>query len=236
MGSATALDGTLWGGEFLLADYRTCERLATFKPIAMPGGVQAIREPWRNTYAKAACRDGLGALRNGFFRYPVAPVPSSEAARGARRHDRWKNQQPVGQLLRPPVRCGRSGRRHLSRARGYEGQAAVEFEALADAHTLAHEDERLAYPFAIARPNADNLPYVEPLPMWQALLGDLVENTPLPVVSARFHKGLADAIVRMVDTLRQRHAEITTLALSGGVLENRLLLELLIAQLEVAWA
>ena len=55
-------DGTLWGGEFLLADYRDYRRLATFKPVAMPGGAQAIREPWRNTYAHTHRRDGLGAV------------------------------------------------------------------------------------------------------------------------------------------------------------------------------
>ncbi|MHC5720172.1 MAG: Kae1-like domain-containing protein, partial [Nostoc sp.] len=45
-------DGTLWGGEFLLADYRKFQRLATFKPVAMIGGEQAIYQPWRNTYAQ----------------------------------------------------------------------------------------------------------------------------------------------------------------------------------------
>ncbi|BDI16864.1 hypothetical protein ANSO36C_26660 [Nostoc cf. commune SO-36] len=45
-------DSTLWGGEFLLADYRKFQRLATFKPVAMIGGEQAIYQPWRNTYAQ----------------------------------------------------------------------------------------------------------------------------------------------------------------------------------------
>ena len=44
-------DGTLWGGEFLLGDYRQFRRLACFKPVAMPGGTQAVREPWRNAVA-----------------------------------------------------------------------------------------------------------------------------------------------------------------------------------------
>ena len=44
-------DGTIWGCELLLADYRTYQRLGTLKPVAMPGGAQAVREPWRNTYA-----------------------------------------------------------------------------------------------------------------------------------------------------------------------------------------
>ncbi|WP_442975344.1 Kae1-like domain-containing protein, partial [Salmonella enterica] len=44
-------DGTLWGGEFGWVDYRRFERGGCFKPVALLGGEQAMREPWRNTYA-----------------------------------------------------------------------------------------------------------------------------------------------------------------------------------------
>ena len=51
-------DGTFWGGEFLLADYRSYRRLGAFKPVAMPGGAQAVKEPWRNLYAHLAAAFG----------------------------------------------------------------------------------------------------------------------------------------------------------------------------------
>jgi hydrogenase maturation protein HypF len=60
MGLGYGEDGTLWGGEFLLADYRHCQRLAHLKPMAMIGGEQAIRQPWRNTYVHL-----LNAYRTG---------------------------------------------------------------------------------------------------------------------------------------------------------------------------
>ena len=44
-------DGTIWGGEFLLADYQGFQRVGHFQPVAMPGGAAAIHEPWRNTLA-----------------------------------------------------------------------------------------------------------------------------------------------------------------------------------------
>ena len=44
-------DGSFWGGEFLIADYLGFTRVGRFKPVAMPGGAQAAREPWRNTFA-----------------------------------------------------------------------------------------------------------------------------------------------------------------------------------------
>ena len=71
--------------------------------------------------------------------------------------------------------------------------------------------------------------------MWQALLGDLIMNTPVPVIAARFHKGLATVIARMIGGLRQRRPDtepVSTVALSGGVVQNRVLLELLIDRLE----
>ncbi len=55
-------DGTIWGGELLLADYAGFRRLATFKPVAMPGGAQAAREPWRNLYAHLTAETGWSEL------------------------------------------------------------------------------------------------------------------------------------------------------------------------------
>ena len=120
---------------------------------------------------------------------------------------------------------------------GYEGQAAIEFEALVDARTLTDEDDRQAYPLTIMRP-AGALPYVEPAAMWQALLRDLVAETPVAVIAARFHQGLAIVIARLVNALyRDASGEggggaAKTVALSGGVLQNRVLLEQLVMRLE----
>ncbi len=234
-GLGYGLDGTLWGGEFLLADYRDCHRLATFKPVAMPGGSQAIREPWRNTYAHLMAGMGWARFAMDYadisiYRYLDAKpraVLGGMIARGVNS----PLASSCGRLFDAVAAAAGICREHAD----YEGQAAVEFEALVDPNTLTQEDERLVYPFAIRRLKSSNLPYVEPLSMWQALLGDLIENTPVPVISARFHKGLAAVIARMVDKLRRRDtdmAPVTTVALSGGVLQNRVLLELLIGRLE----
>ena len=166
-------DGTLWGGEFLLADYRDCERLATFKPVALPGGAQAVHEPWRNTYAHLMA--GMGWTR---FAMDYAELP---LLRLLKAKPRAMLDGMIARGVNSPLAssCGRlfdavAAALGICRERAdYEGQAAVEFEALVDARTLMHEDARLAYPFAIQRLKSSNLPYVEPLPMWQALLGDL---------------------------------------------------------------
>tara|TARA_R110002095_G_scaffold22390_1_gene24231 strand:- start:15 stop:668 length:654 start_codon:yes stop_codon:yes gene_type:complete len=115
----------------------------------------------------------------------------------------------------------------------YEGQAAIELEALVDTDTLFNEDELLAYPFAIPNLNS-SIPYIEPLAMWQALLGDLILSTPVEVMAARFHKGLAKIIVTMINKLTTTDDEriLNTIALSGGVFQNKILLEQVVMRLE----
>jgi hydrogenase maturation protein HypF len=231
-GLGYGLDGTLWGGEFFLADYRDCQRLATFRPVAMPGGEQAIREPWRNTYAHLTA--GMGWARfaqdygaTSLYRFLQAKpraVLDGMIARGV-------NSPPAsscGRLFDAVAAAVGICREHAD----YEGQAAMELEALVDAETLARDDAGRAYTFAISPSPLHGLPCVEPLPMWRALLDDLLVDTPVPVIAARFHTGLAAAIARMIDSVRQHHPDVATVALSGGVMQNRVLAELLIGRLE----
>ena len=227
--------GALWGGEFFLADYRQCKRVATFKPVALLGGEQASREPWRNTYAHLMAEMGWARFAMnyseldlfGFLEMKPRELLDGMIAKGI-------NSPPAsscGRLFDAVAAAAGICREHTL----YEGQAAVEFEALVDDDTLFNEDDELAYPFAIPRLKISGLPYVEPLAMWQALLGDLILATPTPIIAARFHKGLAIVIARMLDKLSRHESPdepIKTVALSGGVFQNRVLLEQVVRRLE----
>lgn len=228
-------DGALWGGEFLLADYRDCKRLGTFRPVAMPGGERAIYEPWRNTYAHLMADMGWARFAMNYaeldlFRFLAAQprdVLDGMIARGVNS----PLASSCGRLFDAAAAAAEVCREQVQ----YEGQAAVEFEALMDARTLSDEDDLLAYPFAISRLKENDLPYVEPLAMWQALLGDLILATPVPVIAARFHKGLAIVIARMTEKLSRYESgvePVRTIALSGGVFQNRVLLEQVTTRLE----
>jgi hydrogenase maturation protein HypF len=227
-------DGTLWGGEFLLADYQSYRRLGTFKPVALLGGEAAIREPWRNTYAHIMAQMGWAAFAMNYAELDLY---------------RFLEAQPRALLdgmlargLNSPLAssCGRlfdaaAAAMGLVRERAwYEGQGAVEMEAAVDAHCLRNEDDRLSYPFAI--PRLAGLPYIEPAGFWAALFGDLILHTPIGVMAARFHRGLANGIVRMVEKLasevRGFDAPVPTVALSGGVFQNRILFERVLAGLQ----
>lgn len=228
-------DGALWGGEFCLADYLRCQRLATFKPVALLGGERAMHEPWRNTYAHLMSEMGWPRFA---MNYRALELFSWLDAKPRELLDSMLKGQVNSPLASS---CGRlfdaaAAATGVCFERAiYEGQAAIEFEALADARTLADEDDELAYPFGIPRLKATNMPYIEPLGMWQAMLGDLILGTPTGVISARFHKGLAIIIARMVDKL-SRHENpdepIKTVALSGGVFQNRVLLEQVMKRLQ----
>jgi len=228
-------DGTLWGGEFLLVDYRHCERLGTFKPVAMPGGELAAREPWRNTYAQLMSEMGWTRFA---MNYQELELFSFLAAK-----PRATLDSMIAHGLNSPAAssCGRlfdavAAAVGLRREQvQYEGQAAIELEAAVDHATLRDEDECLAYPFAIPRLPGSRLPYIEPLGMWQALLGDLILATPAPVIAARFHKGLAITIARMVQQLSRHEtgeAPVLKVALSGGVFQNAVLLTQVTTRLE----
>jgi hydrogenase maturation protein HypF len=225
-GAGLGDDGTIWGGEFLLADFFSYERLGTFKPVALPGGDKAAREPWRNLYAHLMAEMGWPEFAMNFAGLEVF-------ANLAARPRGLLDAMIAGRVNAPAASsCGRlfdavaAALNFCADAQDYEGDAAARLEAIVDADTLRFEDEALAYPFAIPKLPKTGLPYIEPLAMWQAILGDMILRTPAPVMAARFHKGLARVIVKMAVQLAGGAKErFDTVALSGGCFQNRILFE-----------
>jgi hydrogenase maturation protein HypF len=217
-------DGTLWGGEFLHCDYADCIRIGTLKPVALLGGDLAAREPWRNTYAQIMAEMGWARFATNyeelelfaFLHAKPRALLDAMLANGVRA----PQASSTGRLFDAVAAAIGICREHTA----YEGEAAMRMENLIGADDLA-EDRELDYPFAIPRlERGRGLPYIEPLGMWQALLGDLVLGTPAARIAARFHRGFAAAVVRMARQLAEAHA-LDTVALSGGVFQNRVLSE-----------
>jgi hydrogenase maturation protein HypF len=226
-------DGTIWGGEFLLGDYLGYRRVGAFKPVAMVGGVQAIREPWRNTYAHLKAGIGWDKFVERFSTLEL---------------NRYLNAKPLPTIdrmletgLNVPLAssCGRLFDA-VAAAMGlcadqaiFEGQGAMELEALAESWRPSATDS--PYDFAITEEPASELLYLDPLPMWKGLLEDLAAQTTVARMAGRFHFGLAKAIREMVARLRAtvtNHSSLDTVALSGGCFQNKILLEELVRLLE----
>lgn len=219
-------DGTIWGGEFLRADYRGYRRLARLKPVAMPGGAQAAREPWRNLYAHLTAAVGWDAVDGGLelhARLNGKPLQTLHAMIAGGTH------APLASS------CGRlfdavAGALGICFERqAYEGEAAMRLEALARSAPA----EAIAYPFAFAEGEPLDL---DPMPLWHALLADTANSVSASISAARFHRGLANAVAETARRLadQTRPHQFDTVALSGGCFQNRLLFENVAAQLETA--
>ena len=209
-------DGSVWGGEFLLADYHEYERLAHFRPVPMLGGAQAMREPWRNSFAHLLTSLGWGWVAEnhagldivGFLEQKPLVTLRSMAEKGL-------NSPPAssaGRLFDAVAAAIGVCREEA----GYEGQAAVELEALATGR-FADQAER-GYRFDFQ----DGVLGWSPL--WRELLQDLEAGAEPAVMAARFHQGLAAAIASVAAGLCRQQG-IDRVVLSGGVCQNRLLLE-----------
>ncbi|MBG1240664.1 carbamoyltransferase HypF [Nostoc sp. NZL] len=222
-------DGTLWGGEFLLADYQKFQRLATFKPVAMIGGEQAIYQPWRNTYAQLIAANLWDDYQQQYADLEIVKLLNKKPLKLLNQLIEKKINSPpassVGRLFDAvaaaigicPEECS------------YEGQAAIAMEAIVDVSSLNNDKEALIYPFSFSF--SDSIYCIDPRPMWQALLYDLQQQIPQPVIAAKFHKGLANAIVEMVKHLCEENL-INQVALTGGVFQNCILLQQVSKRLE----
>ncbi|MDI1279201.1 carbamoyltransferase HypF [Methylobacter sp.] len=213
-------DGTLWGGEFLLGDYRGYTRLGHFQPIALPGGTQAMREPWRNTYAQFSYYFDWETLQRDFADLDIIKLLASKPLAMLTTMISKNLNSP------PSTSCGRwfdafaaTLGLHSEQVH-YEGQAAIALEILA-APLFADEQ---AYPQAWAIDRSGELSVLSWQGLWLAVLADLKRGADKARIAARIHHSLIAATVELLSEL-SRQTGIDRIVLSGGVFQNRLLLE-----------
>jgi hydrogenase maturation protein HypF len=222
-GTGLGTDDTIWGGEFLLCTYRDFRRLGRIAPVALPGGDQAMRQPWRNAYAQLRqFADWQDVART----HADLPILRLLAGRNLAALDRMIERgvnapgaSSTGRLFDAVAALLDVAPETLS----FEGEAAQKLEALA----LAAPTDARAYRYDLAD---DELAEISWAPLWQGILADLAAQTPAAVIARRFHETLADAVAALATTLAARH-DAGAIALSGGVFHNRLLLESVLARL-----
>jgi hydrogenase maturation protein HypF len=203
-------DGTLWGGEFLLADTASFTRKAHMRTFRLPGGDAAMREPRR------AAVGLLHAVR-GPRTFDDTRLPSVQAFTEAERRvvavmlERGVNApltSSVGRLF--DAVASLLGLTQISR---HEGQAAMTLElALSGVETDA------AYSFGLQADGTTDALIVDWGPTLEELLADVGAATALPFLSARFH----NTLVEMIVAVAQRVGE-EKIVLTGGCFQNRYL-------------
>jgi hydrogenase maturation protein HypF len=206
-GTGYGLDGTIWGGEFLIARAGGFERIGHLRPFRLPGGEAAIHAPWRIALSIAAELFG----RDEAVRWPWGPVASAKLAGLLQIMDRprfspWTTS--AGRLF-DAAAVFILGQEEA----GFEGHLAMLLEATADRQ--AGEE----YDF----PMTSDVPFqLDWRPLFRGLLADRIQGTAPAVLAMRFHRTLARAAVRVW----QQHQHLP-LVLGGGVFQNRLLVELI---------
>jgi hydrogenase maturation protein HypF len=217
-GTGYGLDGTVWGGEFFLVTDTSYERVAHLRPFRLPGGDAAVKEPRRTAlgllyemYGEAAfAKTGLAPLQ-AFSPTDLGPLKTMLARRlnSPQTSSAGRLFDAVASLvgLRQQVR--------------YEGQAAMELEFALEGAEPTSE----AYAFPTRPVHVSRFTFHAPLlldwsTMIEAILSDLNHSVPLPIISARFHNALAEAIIAVA-----KHFGQPRVVLSGGCFQNRYLTE-----------
>jgi hydrogenase maturation protein HypF len=209
-GSGMGTDGTVWGGELLVGDAGGFARAGHLLAVPLPGGDRAVAEPWRMACAwlmAAADDDGAPALPAALA--GVVPAQRWAAvAHMARTGFAAPATTSMGRLFDAVAAlCG------VRATVRYEGQAAVELEALAD---------RAEHP-PYALPLNDDL-VLDARPTIRGVAADVAAGVPVAAVAARFHAGVVEATAAACAVAAER-AGTDRVVLSGGVFQNRLLLE-----------
>ena len=222
-GTGYGTDGAIWGCEIMLADLRRFERLAHLRYVPLPGGEQAVRQPWRMAavYLAQAYGDAFLELDIPFVRGARLVVPPLRARWRplAQMIDRGINSPPTSSLGR--LFDAVAALLEVCDEAIYEGQAAIELEM------LARPDEQV-YPFAVVEGTPALL---DVAPLIRAIVEDLRRDLPVPQIAGRFHRTVAELLAAACRHVRAQTG-LQEVALSGGVFQNRLLLEHLVARLE----
>jgi hydrogenase maturation protein HypF len=214
-------DGTIWGGEFLVADLKGFRRVGRLEHVPMPGGAAAIKKPYRMALGYIHALLGPDFPLHGL---PIlSPLDPGELVVVERQMERRVNSpltSSAGRLF--------DAVSALAGVRGeidYEAQAAIELEMLAS----ENEKTFAVYPFSVAE--EDNCQVVKLGELIAAVIDDVKRGVPASTISTKFHWTVARMIADMCRAI-SRDTGIKVVALSGGVFQNRILFRLTVDGLQ----
>jgi hydrogenase maturation protein HypF len=228
-GTGYGTDGAIWGCEVMAADLATFERLAHLAYVPLPGGEQAVRQPWRVAAAYLAL-----AFGDDFFAVDIPFVRQLDRSKWralAQMMARNINSPPASSLGRlfDAVAALLGLRREVL----YEGQAAIELEVLAQSgqQGLSREGAVKPYPLSIEEQGEQSPALLDVRPTVRAIVDDIQQGVAAQQIALRFHVTIAELLATACLQVRESTG-LDRVALSGGVFQNRLLLEYLLKRLE----
>lgn len=230
-GTGAGTDGTIWGGEFLVASLGGFERAAHLRTWALPGGAASVRDARRNAFALLS---ELGLLEHPGTARLLNSLDEQTRSITATMIERGINSprtSSMGRLFDAAAAilsiCGQAT---------YEGEPAIELEAAAwralDGKIAHFPDDNAGY-FASDPSLLDGLDVLDQKALFEALLEGIEAGAPVDRLALDFHVAVARSSARIASDICVREG-IDTVALSGGVFMNRLLLQLLTRELKSA--
>ncbi len=211
-GTGFGSDGSIWGGEFFIADRRGFTREAHLEYLPLPGGDRAVREPWRMalSYLLHAYGDKAREEAAEFFeRFPLKEVEAvTKMIKGGVNGPLTSS---MGRLF-DAVSSIIGVRDRIT----YEAEAAIELEAIAEYDT---KESVRPYPFGMT---GGSPIVVDARPLIRAVVDDMKHGIGAGVISGRFHAAIAE-IVSTAALKISASSGLTDAVLSGGVFQNRLL-------------
>jgi hydrogenase maturation protein HypF len=255
-GTGMGADGNIWGGEFLVADYRNFRRAGHLEYLPLPGGAAAIKRPRRTAIGYVLTLLGENALN--------AVIASDLPAKAWQAGAKQSQLSSIGQVSEVEIevikrQIERKINSPLSSSMGrlfdaisallgirgeidYEGQAAVELEMAAHSSVIARPgpsearelDEAISgnnesYPYRIVED--EGIRIVRLRDLLSAVIEDLHQGASKGRISVKFHNTVAQMINEMCHLIADE-TDISQVALSGGVFQNRLLLRKTVSLLE----
>ena len=226
-GTGAGTDGTIWGGEFLIAGLADFERAAHLRTWALPGGAASVRDARRNAFALLS---ELGLLEHPGAAGLLGTLDEQTRSVTATMIERGINSprtSSMGRLFDAAAAilgiCGKAT---------YEGEPAIELEAAAW-RALGGKTVRLDDNHTGVFTSADDSPILDPQPLIEALLNGIEAGAPTDRLALGFHIAIARSSARIAREICAREG-LDTVALSGGVFMNRLLFQLLTRKLKDA--
>lgn len=228
-GTGAGTDGTIWGGEFLVASLGGFERAAHLRTWALPGGAASVRDARRNAFALLS---ELGLLEHPGAARLLDSLDEQTRSVTATMIERGINSPRTSSMGR--LFDAAAAILGICDKATYEGEPAIELEAAAWRaldNEIAHFPDNNAGYFA-SGPSWLDGPYVlDQKALFEALLGGIEAGAPADRLALDFHVSVARSSARIAREICEREG-IDTVALSGGVFMNRLLLQLLTRELK----
>lgn len=226
-GTGAGTDGTIWGGEFLVAGLGGFERAAHLRTWALPGGAASVRDARRNAFALLS---ELGLLEHPGAARLLDSLDEQTRSVTATMIEHGINSPRTSSMGR--LFDAAAAILGICDKATYEGEPAIELEA-ATWRALGGKTVRLDGNHAGVFTSADDSPILDPQPLIESLLNGIEAGTPADRLALEFHIAITHATTHIACEICNRE-NLDTVALSGGVFMNRLLLQLLTHELKDA--